>query len=624
MSADLELQQFVYELLLPLGVEIVDEPGQNESFPYIVIGDTSADEAGDNCDQIWDISFSVRVWSRSDGYKEAKTLQGQINNALRWQSAVRDGYRIIKIFPATDITRRDGDGETREGEQTFRALVAEYAVISSEVPASSSEAVSSSEIFSSEILSSSSEVVSSEPPVPFEIWAGLGQSNAAGRSVIDPLIDIEVAGLYQFGNYSVDAATFEQIVQDYDPLRHPDSTTNGSPQRTGPVSWFGRHRVEDVPGSNVLLMPGAQGGTPLVTGSASWGVGGLRYTSAIEQTNKARTAALAMHPDSTFAGIVFQQGESDGDAGVTAAQYAPALINTINGLRAGITGAADSVFIIGGMVPEAITNRAGYPAIDFAHRYVADTLAKCVYVAGRTGYSSDNLHYNILPGVRLVGEDWAVAVPVAQAATAPQYTFESDTVGSAPANVTAVNGSFEVINTGSANLVTKYMRSTQATQQSLANVANLDLLQPAFVNQVLTFRRGYSTQVAGTGRDGFILRPQSDNNGTYTAAKNGYHFQIFSNASLRIYKFTTGAATLLRNVAVATNSYTWFRATVTGTGVVTLDFQYSADGVSWTSIGSVTDSSSPFNTTTGPLQYIAGFTGTPALCNIDNLRLTEG
>jgi hypothetical protein len=128
MSAKLELQGFIYDILKNsnLGAPVVvDEPDQNQAFPYVVIGDMTSEENGDNCAQLWTINATINVWSRGDGYKEVKEIQDLINDNLRWTSGERNGYRIVKIFPEDSDVQRDGDGITRQGIQTFRAIVSE-------------------------------------------------------------------------------------------------------------------------------------------------------------------------------------------------------------------------------------------------------------------------------------------------------------------------------------------------------------------------------------------------------------------------------------------------------------------------------------------------------------------
>lgn len=253
----------------------------------------------------------------------------------------------------------------------------------------------------------------------YDIILLIGQSNMAGRGTLDTSVEIADNRVWQFGGKSSDGR-YQTIFVGNDPLHNFEYVNTGQ-MSLGTVAC---KTYASIRPSNrrVLMVPCANGGTPLYSGAANWSVGGNLYLNAITQANAAITAALLQYPSSRFVGCFWHQGESDALAGVTQSQYQIALTAAIAGYRAGITGAANSWFVIGGMVPEAIAgNPSGYNPIVAAHQATALAVSKCVYVAGPSGYTGDSLHYNAA-GCRIMGVRMALAVRTAQQYSAVDVT----------------------------------------------------------------------------------------------------------------------------------------------------------------------------------------------------------
>lgn len=123
MSASWATQVFIKSLLDGISVPVFDDPPQGQTFPYVTIGDTAESPLDDSCTRRWLVTATIHVWSRYDGYKEVKQIQGEIDSALVNESAVTDDYQILPIQPDTANTFRDPDGETRHGVQTFNVIV---------------------------------------------------------------------------------------------------------------------------------------------------------------------------------------------------------------------------------------------------------------------------------------------------------------------------------------------------------------------------------------------------------------------------------------------------------------------------------------------------------------------
>jgi hypothetical protein len=93
------------------------------TFPYVTIGeDTHADwstdtESGD------DATITIHTWSRYNGRKEIKEIQGLIYSALHRASLTLSGYALVSIDWISSDSVIDVAGETRHGVQTFRLLL---------------------------------------------------------------------------------------------------------------------------------------------------------------------------------------------------------------------------------------------------------------------------------------------------------------------------------------------------------------------------------------------------------------------------------------------------------------------------------------------------------------------
>ena len=156
------------------------------------------------------------------------------------------------------------------------------------------------------------------------------------------------------------------------------------------------------------------------------------------------------------------------------------------------------------------------------------------------------------------------------------YDFEADTVGVAPANITATNGT----------ITTATGKVAQPTSASSGNTAVFDLDNfPAATDYSVTWKESYTT----AGRNGFTLRGTVSNSAN-SGSTQGYLFQASpSNGSARIYSSNASGYTTLSNITLAAPGVgvdRWYRATVDGS---TLTFEYSINGTVFTQIAQITD-----------------------------------
>lgn len=252
----------------------------------------------------------------------------------------------------------------------------------------------------------------------FDIVLCAGQSNMVGMGGSNVIIDVPDPRVFQFGTYPSDTATYQKITTGVEPLKWPYESKSS----VSPASWFSRTYAGMIPSNRkVLLVPVARGGMHLVASPAEWGPGnpgGEFYENAIAQCNAAIAFARTMYPNSRFVGTIWLQGESDA-LYANQAQYVTPFKALIAGFRSRITEAANSFFIVGGLLPESIaTSGSGFAAIAAAHQQTVAETPKCAYVPGVAGHNwnGDGLHYDDV-AARIMGCGMASAVPQAKLAT---------------------------------------------------------------------------------------------------------------------------------------------------------------------------------------------------------------
>lgn len=438
----------------------------------------------------------------------------------------------------------------------------------------------------------------------YDIILLAGQSNMEGRGTRDVGIDTDVAGVEQYGGYAT-GGLYRLIGSDITPLQHPGPSVNIN-NFLGMGEYICREYLADNPTRKILLVPVSFGGTSLVGGSPTWNSGtpgGTRYEFAIAQANLAIAAAQAIDPSSAIVGTAWIQGETDGDNAVTTAAYVAALNSLIAGFRARITGASNMWFLIGSMVPEAISANANYRLIDAAHMQAALANTGTVFQRGVRGFTADNLHYNAA-GIRLMGPQMADALPRAAKAEV-LYDFQNDVLNTtAPLGLTLDNSPLE--NTaGTTALIVSNGGSQKITMSGSSFPAGLwgvlfDAVPQTQANQVIEFTESYIT----AGRWGITLRAQTGSvNDTF--GRDGYLIQPTGGyASYRIIRVSGAAGTTLQTSS-AVSAFSGRRHRVSAIGT-TIKHEYSDNGgASWTTATSVTDATFA----TGRIVYEQGFSG---------------
>lgn len=103
-------------------VPVYDRPPETAAYPFVRIGEDQVIDDGNTCADAWEAFVTVHVWSQEVGMPRAKTIAGQVRDAL---AAVLDVPGFTAIVGEHRDTRylNDPDGLTTHAVLTFRYLI---------------------------------------------------------------------------------------------------------------------------------------------------------------------------------------------------------------------------------------------------------------------------------------------------------------------------------------------------------------------------------------------------------------------------------------------------------------------------------------------------------------------
>lgn len=253
------------------------------------------------------------------------------------------------------------------------------------------------------------------PTKPYLVVPILGQSNAYGMGL--PL-DREGADqphpmVHQWANSGPSKDT---VILGADPLMHETPA-----RRVGFGVTFGK-ALTGATGRAVLLVPCARGDTSFHPKNGyTWDIADAAtrrnlYREAVRSID----AALAHHPGSTVAAVLWHQGESD-----VPLMSGPAYQRKLDALFADLRSryGPETPIILGGMVPEEMEfSGKDYAAINAVHEDTPNRIPRTAFVPGnRDSFNSAvDRHYNAA-GIRALGRDMWLAYRDLAADTLSEY-----------------------------------------------------------------------------------------------------------------------------------------------------------------------------------------------------------
>lgn len=97
--ASIEVQKAIYARLKHelSDVSIYDAVPEDERFPYVVLGDESSNDWSDKIGAGLDLATTIQVFSRADGYREAKEIADRVVQALTKASLAVEGFTVLDL-----------------------------------------------------------------------------------------------------------------------------------------------------------------------------------------------------------------------------------------------------------------------------------------------------------------------------------------------------------------------------------------------------------------------------------------------------------------------------------------------------------------------------------------------
>ena len=103
--------------------KIFDDVPQGTSYPYVVIGEETAIDAGAKDTDAQEFTLTIHIWSRYKGRKQTKEIAERIYTLLHNVAISVSSASLVNIRNEFFTILVDDDGLTRHGVMRFRAVV---------------------------------------------------------------------------------------------------------------------------------------------------------------------------------------------------------------------------------------------------------------------------------------------------------------------------------------------------------------------------------------------------------------------------------------------------------------------------------------------------------------------
>ena len=104
------------------GARIYDEVPTRAEFPYLTFGQSTERDWSTATDLGHEHIFTLHVWSRARGRKEADVALAAVEAALHDTALTLSGHRLVNLRHEFSDSRREPDGETYHGIARYRAV----------------------------------------------------------------------------------------------------------------------------------------------------------------------------------------------------------------------------------------------------------------------------------------------------------------------------------------------------------------------------------------------------------------------------------------------------------------------------------------------------------------------
>lgn len=101
----------------------VADTGRDDVFPFVTLGDDTINDWSTDTTSGGEATITLHVWSRANGRRECKQIQGAIYDALHRQELATPDHTFIGCDFDMAETLLDPDGQTRHGPIRFRLFL---------------------------------------------------------------------------------------------------------------------------------------------------------------------------------------------------------------------------------------------------------------------------------------------------------------------------------------------------------------------------------------------------------------------------------------------------------------------------------------------------------------------
>ncbi len=105
------------------GARIYDDVPQGAAFPYITLASFTLRDWATSTEPGAEITFTINVWSRGAGHKQAHLLAEAVRAALHEAPLTIAAHHLVNLRHESSDTHRERDGDTYRVTARFRAVL---------------------------------------------------------------------------------------------------------------------------------------------------------------------------------------------------------------------------------------------------------------------------------------------------------------------------------------------------------------------------------------------------------------------------------------------------------------------------------------------------------------------
>tara|TARA_Y100000034_G_C6809261_1_gene363582 strand:- start:214 stop:612 length:399 start_codon:yes stop_codon:yes gene_type:complete len=108
---------------VPVYDRVPQEDDASLGYPYVTIGEDIHTDWSTATESGVSVSIVIDTWSRAEGRKELKGIQGEIYDELHREELTVAGYHFVGCEFDNSTSFLDADGKTQHGVSIFRIII---------------------------------------------------------------------------------------------------------------------------------------------------------------------------------------------------------------------------------------------------------------------------------------------------------------------------------------------------------------------------------------------------------------------------------------------------------------------------------------------------------------------